>query len=119
MSKPQNKKNSPKSASKSSGQSGGTKSIGSAFAAQEAAALISRKTGATGGVHKESSLFKQMKEGLSESHMDGLGKMLDQTSTATGKKSAQPFNHNRGQTGHNQTYGADVNRTGVPRRTAG
>jgi hypothetical protein len=45
--------------------------------------------------------------------------VLDQGAPQGQKKSsAQPFGHKQ-QVGRNQTFGADVTRSGVPRRTSG
>jgi len=92
-------------------------SINTSAAASAAAAMIGNKVSLAGGgmARPESSAFKQMKEGLNN-HSAGMGNMLPQAGTA--KKSNQPFAAGK-QVGHNQTFGADVNRTGVPRRTGG
>ncbi len=70
------------------------------------------------GASPESSSFKNMKQGLSKSHLSGLDSLLNKSGPADGKKSNLPFGGGK-QVGHNQTFGADVNRTGVPRRTGG
>jgi hypothetical protein len=90
------------------------------FAVQAAAAMVGQKVSgsADAGQRKESAGFKQLKEGLNKPHIQSLGKLLDATGSPTAKKSAQPFAQTK-QVGHNQTFGADVNRTGVPRRTGG
>jgi len=100
---------------------GGVPLIDTTFAVQAAAAMVGRKVSGSAdasGAHKESAGFKQLKEGLNQPHLQNLGKMLDATGNTSSKKSAQPFAQTK-QVGHNQTFGADVNRTGVPRRTGG
>ena len=65
----------------------------------------------------ESSLFKQMKAGLNKPAAGAMGGLLDKSGGPLQKKSNQPFGGK--QVGHNQTFGADVTRSGVPRRTSG
>jgi hypothetical protein len=77
---------------------------------------------ATGGAlaqseppRQESASFKQLKQGLSKP-AGSVGNLLG---TPPGqKKSNLPFGGQK-QSFRNQTFGADVNRTGVPRRTGG
>jgi hypothetical protein len=66
----------------------------------------------------ESSNFRQLKESLSKPHSQTMGNLLDKISSTGQKKSALPFGGGK-QVGHNQTFGADVNRRNVPRRTGG
>jgi hypothetical protein len=66
---------------------------------------------------KESASFKHMKDSLNKP-ASGLAGMLDKTAGPSQKHSTTPF-HGGKQLGRNQTFGADVNRTGVPRRTGG
>ncbi len=89
------------------------------LAAATAAKLVAHKDDLTarpapaGG---ESAAFKQMKENLHKPA--GAGKPSFLQNVTQPKK----FNNSvpgRGQVGRNQTFGADVNRTGVPRRTGG
>ena len=62
-----------------------------------------------------SSAFKQLKQGLNKPS-GGVGSLLG---TPPGqKKSNSSFGPSR-QNFRNQTFGADVNRSGVPRRTSG
>jgi hypothetical protein len=68
------------------------------------------------GERAESSSFKQFKEGLNKPSSHGPASFLH--STAPQKKLNVPMG-GRKQIGHNQTFGADVNRAGVPRRTGG
>jgi hypothetical protein len=61
-----------------------------------------------------------LKEGIDDPSLTSLDNMLDETdATTSARRSNAPTSHNKGQVGHNQTYGADVTRSGVPRRTAG
>jgi hypothetical protein len=66
----------------------------------------------------ESASFKHLKDSLSKPAASGLAGMLDKTAGPGQKKSNLPF-HGGKQLGRNQTFGADVNRAGVPRRTGG
>ncbi len=93
-------------------------SINTSAAASAAAAMIGNKVSLAGGgtARPESSAFKQMKEGLSKPAPGLAGSLLG--TTPGQKKSNAPFAQTK-QVGHNQTFGADVNRTGVPRRTGG
>ena len=65
----------------------------------------------------ESSLFKQMKAGLNKPASSAMGGVLDKSGGPLQKKPNQPFGGK--QVGQNQTFGADVTRSGVPRRTSG
>ena len=47
----------------------------------------------------------------------GIGGILGNSNL--GKKGNTPFGGGNQQAGRNQTFGADVNRAGVPRRTGG
>ena len=93
-------------------------SINTNAAAAAAAAMVGNKVSLAGGgsARPESSAFKQMKEGLNKPVAGLAGSLLG--STPGQKKSNAPFAQTK-QVGHNQTFGADVNRTGVPRRTGG
>ena len=51
-------------------------------------------------------------------HLSGLDGILDKSAPLDQKKSNVPFTGGK-QVGHNQTFGADITRTGVPRRTGG
>jgi hypothetical protein len=66
----------------------------------------------------ESSTFKHLKDSLNKPHVSGLENVLDKTAAPGQKRPNLPFNGGK-QTGRNQTFGADVNRAGVPRRTGG
>jgi hypothetical protein len=63
----------------------------------------------------ESSMFKQLKAGANKPHSTTMSNLLDKTH-GPGTPKNQPFSK---QVGHNQVNPADVNRTGVPRRTSG
>ena len=66
---------------------------------------------------KESASFKQLKQNIAKPAASGPGGIL---SNATTQKKAGnlPFGGGQ-QKGHQQVFGADVNRAGVPRRTGG
>jgi hypothetical protein len=70
-----------------------------------------------GGGKPQSAMFKQMKDGLSKPHLSGMNNLLDKSAPTGSKRPDQPKGPQ--QIGHNQTFGADVNRAGVPRRTPG
>ncbi len=112
-----------KPATKAASTAAGFPSIDTSLAAENAAkqlvAGLGKKNAAEGsGSKPESSMFKQLKSGLNKP--SGMSNMLDKTHgpASNSHKSNQPFGGNK-QVGHNQTFGADVNRTGVPRRTGG
>jgi hypothetical protein len=93
--------------------------IDTSLAANAAAALVGNKAplaGGSGGKKKESAAFKQLKAGLNKPSAGALGGAFGPAGQS--KKSHQPFGGGK-QTGHSQTFGADVNRSGVPRRTPG
>lgn len=100
------------------GPAGDMPAINTSAAAAAAAALVGNRIslgGSPSTPRAETSTFKQMKENLNK-HTAGVADLLP--SAGTQKKSGSPFEQNK-QTGKNQTFGADVNRTGVPRRTGG
>lgn len=91
--------------------------IDTSLAAAAAAKLVANRDMLNAsGEKRESGAFKQLKESLNKPAASGPASFLQ--STAPQKKSNLPFG-GRNQVGHNQTFGADVNRTGVPRRTGG
>jgi hypothetical protein len=95
--------------------------INTSLAANTAAALIANKAAkGTGGANapakKESAAFKQLKAGLNKPAAGAMGGAFGIAGQQ--KKSNLPH-HGGKQIGHNQTFGADVNRAGVPRRTPG
>jgi hypothetical protein len=91
--------------------------IDTSLAAQAAAKMVAnRDLLAQGtGEKRQSGSFKQLKDQLLKPATQGPGGILQP------KESQKKFNPilGRNQVGHNQTFGADVNRTGVPRRTGG
>ena len=96
------------------------------LAASAAAAMILSRAVTGGGGNaqggaaqpprKESASFKNLKDSLNKPASQGLGGSFGNIGAQ--KKSAQNFGGGK-QVGRNQTFGADVNRTGVPRRTGG
>ena len=96
-------------------------SIDTAHAAESAAKLVAAKLAsaaspATGG--RESSAFKHLKDSVAHPTSSTVASFLDKSAGPGQKKSNLPHYGGK-QTGRNQTFGADVNRTGVPRRTGG
>jgi hypothetical protein len=98
--------------------------IDTGLAAQTAAAMIANRganaAAASTGGSQESSSFKSFKEGLNKPSIAGLGGILG---TGGGQKKLGNTFGGKQSTGpgaaRNQTFGADVNRAGVPRRTGG
>jgi hypothetical protein len=91
-------------------------------AAKHLAAGLPRKAAASSGgsspAKNESAMFKNLKQNISKPHLTGLDGILDKSSHTDSKRSNLPFGGGK-QVGHNQTFGADVTRSGVPRRTPG
>ena len=98
--------------------------IDTGLAAQTAAAMIRSRGAASStssaGSEQESSSFKSFKEGVNKPSIAGLGGILGTGggqkklgSSFGGKQSAGPG------AARNQTFGADVSRASVPRRTGG
>ena len=125
----------PKTPAKSSGaRAGGMPLIDTNLAAAAAAnMLLSRSAGgnapaasraeatdqagdAAEGEKRETSAFKQLKQSLSYQGSQGVGNLLG--GAHGGKKSNQGFGGGP-QVRRNQTFGADVSRVNVPRRTGG
>jgi hypothetical protein len=98
--------------------------VDTTLAANTAAALIANQAAKSGGSgsaaqqspKKESAAFKQLKAGLNKPAAGAMGGAFGIAGQQ--KKSNLPH-HGGKQVGRNQTFGADVNRTGVPRRTPG
>ena len=94
--------------------------IDTSLAANTAAALIANKAGKSGGgaapPKKESAAFKQLKAGLNKPSAGAMGGAFG---AAGQQKKSQQSHGGPKQVGRNQTFGADVNRAGVPRRTPG
>ena len=107
------------SSASASGRPAAAQSIDTALAANAAAAMVAGNVSlpATGGQpKKDSAAFKQLKAGLNKPSAGALGGAF---AVQSGKKKAITPLGGPKQVGHNQTFGADVNRTGVPRRTPG
>jgi hypothetical protein len=112
-----------KAPAKKSAAPAGQPLVDTGLAAQNAAKLLAaglpRKSGdSTTPAKTESSVFKNLKQGLAKPHLTGLDSVLDKSGPTDTKRSNLPFGGGK-QVGHNQTFGADVNRAGVPRRTPG
>lgn len=95
--------------------------IDTSLAAAAAAAVVGsggiRQPGSsTLSAQKESNSFRQLKESLNKPSSGTLGGILQTPQNQ--KKSNLPFGGGK-QVGRNQTFGADINRAGVPRRTGG
>jgi hypothetical protein len=85
----------------------------SAAARMLAAGFPSKADG--GKARQESSMFKQLKAGLNKPHSAAMSNVLDKSNIHDATKQHQ-FSK---QVGHNQTFGTDATRSGVPRRTPG
>lgn len=115
--KPAAKKAPPAAKKSARPATGAAPLIDTSLAAAAAAKMVANRDLLTGaGEKRESGSFKQLKESLTKPATTGPASFLQ--STAPQKKSNLPFG-GRNQVGHNQTFGADVNRAGVPRRTGG
>ena len=92
--------------------------IDTSLAANAAAALVGNKLSLNtpASAKQESAAFKNLKQKLAKPSAQGLSNILDTTNQ--NKKPNLPFGGGK-QVAHNQTFGADVNRAGVPRRTPG
>ncbi|HET6248502.1 MAG TPA: hypothetical protein VFE47_12440 [Tepidisphaeraceae bacterium] len=88
-------------------------------AAMAAKRLVNREELAAAGnaPHTESAAFKQMKENLHKPTGQNTPGFLQTPMGGKKFNNSVPGRHQ--QLGRNQTFGADVNRTGVPRRTGG
>ena len=67
----------------------------------------------------ESAFFKQFKSGIAKPAGQAMSNLLDKHGGPMQKNTHEGFGSGGPVTGKNQTFGADVNRTGVPRRTGG
>jgi hypothetical protein len=121
------KKKPAKSKSPPAAPAGGPPLIDTNLAAASAAKFVAAKVAApTSGATtssaptapKESSAFKNLKESLAKPASAAMANFLDKTGGPSQKKQNLPL-HGGKQVGRNQTFGADVNRAGVPRRTPG
>ena len=95
--------------------------IDTSLAAQAAAKMVAHRDllGSARtelGEKRESSAFKQLKQSLTNPIPQGPGGLLQNPPPQ--RKGNLPLG-GRNQVGHNQTFGPDVTRTGVPRRTSG
>ena len=112
-----------KSASKPAAAPAGAPLIDTSLAANAAAAMIAGKVSTPSGSKsqpqqkKESAAFKQLKAGLNKPSAGALGGAFGVPGQQ--KKNVTQTHGGSRQVGHNQTFGADVTRTGVPRRTPG
>jgi hypothetical protein len=100
-----------------------TPMVNTSLAAESAARMIGAKASGFGASSatsdkKETSAFKQLKQAMAKPHGASVGNMLNSTTSQAAKKTSMPFQSGK-QVGHNQTFGADVSRSGVPRRTGG
>jgi hypothetical protein len=105
---------------KPAAQTGAAPMIDTSLAAQNAARFLAAgfKSGAAGNstaAQPESAMFKNLKAGVNKPASSGMSSLLDKSHGPEPVKS-HPQNK---QIGRNQTFGADVNRSGVPRRTPG
>jgi hypothetical protein len=114
----------PRKASKPSKQApatAGTPMIDTSLAAQNAARMLVAgfKNAATANnstsPQPESAMFKNLKAGVNKPASSGMSSLLDKSHGPEPVKSHPQHK----QVGRNQTFGADVNRSGVPRRTPG
>lgn len=95
--------------------------IDPAQSAAAAAALVAHKVSNPSpaqGPKSESSSFRNLKQSIVKPHAQTIGGVLDKMAPTGQKRSAVPFGAAK-QVGHNQTFGADVSRRNVPRRTNG
>jgi hypothetical protein len=126
----------PQAKSKATAKGGANKSapadapgvplIDTSLAASAAASMVLNRAGAAAnapaasaenaGEKRETSTFKQLKHGLSKAGSQGIGGALG--GVQAGKKVTQTF-AGPNQVRRNQTFGADVSRTNLPRRTGG
>ncbi|HEX8525206.1 MAG TPA: hypothetical protein VF669_23345 [Tepidisphaeraceae bacterium] len=113
------KKAAPKGGAKPAAAPTGAPQIDTNLAANAAAAFVARKLSMNqpASPRQESAGFKNLKESLAKPSSQGLSNILDNTSQ--NKKPINTPYTGKNQVAHNQTYGADVSRSGVPRRTPG
>ncbi len=101
----------------------GAPMIDTDFAAQAAARMLaaglSRREQPRDDDDKgEGSLIKQLKADLNKPAATAVSNVLNK-SAPEGAKKPSPLPFGRKQVGHNQTFGGDLTRSGVPRRTSG
>ena len=101
-------------------QAAGVPMIDTSLAAAAAARMLAFSKRAKDDQKKsESSLVKQIKNELNRPHAASVSNVLNKSMPqGAAKPSSLPFDQKK-QVGHNQTFGPDVTRTGVPRRTSG
>jgi len=110
----------PKGAPKSGGVGGGAGPfVDTNLAAQAAARMLMAKKNEAGDQKKSGGLIDQLKADLNKHPSSSVAGVLDKSAPPGSKKSHLPFGPGGKQVAHNQTYGADVTRSGVPRRTPG
>jgi len=89
-------------------------------AVEMAAAMVGNRARQTAKTPKKESLeFRLLREGVDDPGIQSIEDILDKTSTPAAKRSGGPAEQMVRQTGHHQSNGPDVARTGVPRRTGG
>lgn len=120
-SKPAKKSSGNAKSASTSATSGSAPLIDTSAAANAAAAMVGGKIAPSSGNQpagqkKESAAFKQLKAGLNKPSAGALGGVFGNVNQQ--KKSHLPHGGGK-QVGHNQTFGSDAARTGVPRRTPG
>jgi hypothetical protein len=110
------KKAAPKAAKPSKPAPAGIPMIDTSLAAQAAAAMLLNRRAAQN--EAKGSLIEQIKSDLNKGASAAVSGALNQSAPEGAKKPSNvPFG--KKQVGHNQTYGGDLTRSGVPRRTAG
>jgi hypothetical protein len=121
---PAGKKPAASASSKPAARPAAAPAIDTSLAANAAAAMIGNKAAGAAATARnaqpqkpESSAFKQLKAGLNKPAAGALGGAFG-IGAKQQKKTTQNYGGGK-QVGHNQTFGSDVNRAGVPRRTPG
>ena len=88
------------------------------LAAQAAAKmLVAKKSESSASTRKGGGLINQLKAQLNRQSSASVSGMLDKSAPTGAKKPHLPFGGK--QVAHHQTYGGDITRSGVPRRTPG
>lgn len=117
--KPAAKKEPAKNAPATLGTPMGMPMVDTSLAAQSAAnMLLMRNKIAQEPMKQTGSLIDQIKQDMNKSHGSTISGVLDSNSPGA-KRPNLPSSGPQNQRGHNQTFGADVNRINVPRRTGG
>jgi hypothetical protein len=118
---PAKKGEAKKSESRKSAAAQTTPVVNPSQAAVAAAAMVGNKVQLPDTSSQDvpqTASFRALKDSLNKPHSQTIGGILDKFSSPGQKKSASPFAANK-QVGHSQTFGADVSRKNVPRRTGG